>query len=82
MPISQAERLCPNAMFVRCRGANAWSRQQEIRDVLEEWSPIVEPASIDEFYLSLAGTEALYRHEPLGGDGGPYSAGHSHPHRA
>jgi len=24
-----------------------------------------EPASIDEFYLSLAGTEALYRHEPL-----------------
>ena len=26
---------------------------------------MVEPASIDEFYLGMDGTEALYRHEPL-----------------
>ena len=65
MPISQAERLCPNAMFVPVPRRECMVKAQEIRDVLEEWSPIVEPASIDEFYLSLAGTEALYRHEPL-----------------
>lgn len=65
MPISQAERLCPDAMFVPVPRRECMVKAQQIRDVLEEWSPVVEPASIDEFYLSLAGTEALYRHEPL-----------------
>ena len=65
MPISQAERLCPKAMFVPVPRRECMVKAGEIRDVLDEWSPVVEPASIDEFYLSLAGTEALYRHEPL-----------------
>lgn len=65
MPIAQAERLCPGAMFVPVPRRACMVKAGEIRDVLDEWSPVVEPASIDEFYLSLAGTEALYRHEPL-----------------
>lgn len=65
MPISQAERLCPKAMFVPVPRRECMEKARDIRDVLDEWSPVVEPASIDEFYLSLAGTEALYRQEPL-----------------
>jgi DNA polymerase-4 len=33
--------------------------------VLEQFAPIVEGASIDEWYLDLGGTESLYHHEPL-----------------
>jgi len=64
MPIAQAERLCPKAMFVPVPRRECMDKAREIHEVLDEWSPVVEPASIDEFYLSLAGTEALYR-EPL-----------------
>jgi DNA polymerase-4 len=33
--------------------------------VLDKFTPVVEGASIDEWYLDLTGTEALYHHEPL-----------------
>lgn len=65
MPIRTAERLCPDALFVPVPRKACGEKSQEVRAVLEEWSPIVEPASIDEFYLAMSGTEALYRHEPL-----------------
>lgn len=65
MPIAQAERLCPAAMFVPVPRHACSEKSAEIRAVLAEWAPVVEPASIDEFYLGLDGTEALYRHESL-----------------
>jgi len=65
MPIGQAERLCPAAMFVPVPRRACHDKSREVRAVLEEWSPVVEQASVDEFYLGLAGTEALYRHEEL-----------------
>jgi DNA polymerase-4 len=40
-------------------------KSAEIRQVLERFAPVVEGASIDEWYLDLGGTERLYRHEPL-----------------
>jgi DNA polymerase-4 len=39
-------------------------KSREIRKVLERYSPVVEGASVDEWYMDLAGTEGLY-HEPL-----------------
>jgi DNA polymerase IV len=65
MPIRTAERLCPDALFVPVPRKACGEKSQEVRAVLEEWSPVVEPASIDEFYLAMSGTEALYRYEPL-----------------
>jgi DNA polymerase IV len=65
MPIAQAERLCPGATFVPVPCGACGEKSREVQLVLEEWAPVVEQASIDEFYLGLAGTEALYRHEPL-----------------
>jgi DNA polymerase-4 len=64
MPISTALRLCPQAMCVPVpRECPEYSRA--IRRVLETFTPDVEGASIDEWYLDLSGTEALYLHEPL-----------------
>ncbi len=65
MPISRAVRLCPGATFVPVPGKACGVKHREIRAVLNEWVPAVEPASIDEFYLDLSGTEAVYRGEPL-----------------
>lgn len=65
MPISRAARLCPHAMFVPVPGKECGVKHREIRKVLDEWVPAVEPASIDEFYLDLSGTEAVYHGEPL-----------------
>lgn len=65
MPISRAVRLCPGAMFVPVPGRECQLAHRAIRQVLEQWTPAVQPASIDEFYLDLTGTERLYRDEPL-----------------
>ncbi|HEU5217553.1 MAG TPA: DNA polymerase IV [Gemmatimonadales bacterium] len=65
MPISRAARLCPEATFVPVPGKACGVKHREIRAVLDEWVPAVEPASIDEFYLDLSGTEAVYHDEPL-----------------
>jgi DNA polymerase-4 len=41
------------------------AKSREVCDVLRRFTPVVEAASIDEAYLDMTGTEALYHHEPL-----------------
>ena len=65
MPISRALRLCPKAVCVPVPRKACSQKHREIRTVLERHAPAVEGASIDEWYLDLAGTEALYHNEPL-----------------
>ena len=65
MPISRALRLCPQAMCVPVPGKACSRIHREIRAVLDRFAPVVESASIDEWYMDLAGTEALYHDEPL-----------------
>jgi DNA polymerase-4 len=64
MPISRALKLCPNAMCVPVpRQCGDFSRR--IRAVLEKYAPAVEGASVDEWYMDMSGTEAVYHDEPL-----------------
>jgi DNA polymerase-4 len=65
MPIARALRLCPDAMCVPVPRRACAAKSAEIRAVLERFAPIVEGASIDEWYLDLGGTEGLYHHESL-----------------
>ncbi|MEO7996016.1 MAG: DNA polymerase IV, partial [Gemmatimonadaceae bacterium] len=60
MPIRRALQLCPDAMCVPVPRGVCGTRSREIRDVLIKYAPIVQASSIDEWYLDLAGTEALY----------------------
>lgn len=64
MPIARALRLCPRAMCVPVPRRACGEKSRAIRAVLDRFAPIVEGASIDEWYLDLGGTEELYR-EPL-----------------
>ena len=65
MSIARAEKLCPKAMFVPVPGKACGIKSREIRAVLQKFTPIVEGASVDEWYLDMAGTEAVYHNEPL-----------------
>jgi len=64
MPTARALRLCPDATVVPVTRAECSGRSREIRAVLAELAPVVQAASIDEFYLDLTGTERLFD-EPL-----------------
>ncbi len=65
MSISQALRLCPQAMAVPVPRGACGDKSRAIRDVLVRFAPVVVAASVDEFYLEMTGTEALYHDEPL-----------------
>ena len=65
MSIAQALRLCPQAMCVPVPMKACGVKSGEIREVLKKHAPVVEGASIDEWYMDLSGTERLYKHEPL-----------------
>jgi DNA polymerase-4 len=65
MPISRALRLCPEAMCVPVPRKACSTKSGEIRRVLEKFSPMVEGASIDEWYLDMGGTEGVYHYEHL-----------------
>ncbi len=60
MPMSQAIRLCPKAMCVPVPHGVCGKKSREIGAVLARYAPVVQPASIDEWYLDMSGTEALY----------------------
>jgi DNA polymerase-4 len=65
MPIARALRLCPQATCVPIPRRACSDKSREIRAVLEKFAPVVEGASIDEWYLDMGGTEGVYGHEPL-----------------
>ncbi len=65
MPIARALRLCPDALCVPVPFKECWRKSAEIREVLQGFTPVVEGASVDEWYLDLSGTEGVYHHEPL-----------------
>jgi DNA polymerase-4 len=65
MPIAQALRLCPDAMCVPVPRAACGATSKAIAAVLGRFTPVVEGASIDEWYLDLTGTEALHGNETL-----------------
>ncbi|MCC6890755.1 MAG: DNA polymerase IV [Hyphomicrobiales bacterium] len=60
MPIFQARKLCPEAVFVRPDMAKYASVAREVRALMRELTPLVEPVSIDEAFIDLSGTERLH----------------------
>ena len=60
MPMSTALRLCPRAVVVPVRMARYREVSRQVFAILGEFSPLVEPLSIDEAFLDLSGTERLF----------------------
>ncbi|MGE4297576.1 MAG: DNA polymerase IV [Desulfovibrionaceae bacterium] len=60
MPIFQARRLCPQCIFTPVRMARYAEVSRRIMAVLDDFSPLVEQASVDEAYLDVTGMERLF----------------------
>jgi DNA polymerase-4 len=65
MPTAQALRLCPDATVVGVPRGAVGRRSLQVREVLEELAPVVQVASVDEFYLDMTGTERALKNESL-----------------
>jgi len=60
MPIKMALRLCPQAKVMK-GDMELYSRlSHAVTEVIEEKSPVMEKASIDEFYLDITGMDKFY----------------------
>ncbi len=59
-PMSVARRLCPNAVIVPVRMDRYREISRQVFEILDEFSPLVEPLSVDEAFLDLGGTERLH----------------------
>ena len=65
MPTAQALRLCPEATVAPVSRHGVAEKSREVRTALERLAPVVQAASVDEFYLDLGGTERLFAKETL-----------------
>ena len=65
MPTRRARQLCPEAVVAPVPRGACVERSRAVRAVLDELSPVVQAASIDEFYLDLTGTERMLKGEEL-----------------
>ncbi len=64
MPLRTAAALCPDAVFLPVDGRKYDQVSGEVMAILRRFTPLVEPVSIDEAFLDVTGSRALF------GDGG------------
>jgi DNA polymerase-4 len=60
MPVFQARKRCPQAVFVTPRKGRYAEVSRQIMSLLSGFSPLVEAVSIDEAYMDISGCEKLY----------------------
>ncbi|OYD07804.1 DNA polymerase IV [Paludifilum halophilum] len=60
MSVSQAKEVCPSARLIPPRMATYVQMSVRIVHLLKEYSPLVEPFSIDEAFVELTGCETLF----------------------
>jgi len=64
MPLRTALQLCPEGIFVPVDGAKYQRVSREVMTVFRRFTPAVEQVSIDEAFLDVAGSEALFGSAP------------------
>ncbi|WP_181707818.1 DNA polymerase IV [Chthonobacter rhizosphaerae] len=64
MPMFKALKLCPDAVVIKPNMEKYAAVGRDVRRMMLDLTPLVEPLSIDEAFLDLTGTERLHRAVP------------------
>jgi len=64
MPMFQALKLCPEAIIVKGRMDRYVEVSRQVRALMDELTPVVEPLSLDEAFMDLSGTAKLHGAPP------------------
>ena len=64
MPMFKALDACPDAVVVKPDMEKYARVGKQVREMMRELTPLVEPISIDEAFLDLTGTERLHKDSP------------------
>ena len=64
MPMFQALKVCPDAVVIKPRMSLYAEVSKQIRKMMDDLSPSIEPLSLDEAFIDLTGTERLHGHPP------------------
>ena len=65
MPMFKALELCPDAVVISPKGGRYGEVGHQIRQMMMDTTPLVEPLSIDEAFLDLTGTQRLHKAPPI-----------------
>ncbi len=60
MPMAEARRRCPEGVFLPCDHRKYTQESKKIRAIMADFSPLVEPLSLDEAFLDVSGMDRLY----------------------
>jgi DNA polymerase-4 len=60
MPLRTAGRLCPEGVFLPVDGRKYQAVSREVMAILRRFTPLVQPISIDEAFLDVTGSRALF----------------------
>ena len=60
MPISRAKKLCPDGIYVYPRMDRYKEVSEQIFSIMKEFTPYIEPLSIDEAFLEVSGMSTMY----------------------
>jgi DNA polymerase-4 len=64
MPMFKALEMCPHAVVIRPNMEKYKIAAAQVRAIFESTTPLVEPLSLDEAFLDLSGTTALFQRTP------------------
>ncbi|MBK0421051.1 DNA polymerase IV [Leucobacter sp. CSA2] len=62
MPVARAKQLCPQLILIPPVFEKYRAASSKVMAIFEEFTPLVEPLSIDEAFLDVAGTVRLFGH--------------------
>ena len=60
MPIAKARKLCPHGVYLPGRMEQYIAVSRQIMRILLDFTPLVEPVSLDEAFLDVTGTERIF----------------------
>ncbi len=60
MPIRTAYRLCPHGVYIHGSHGEYSLFSKAVKNILEQYAPLIQKASIDEFYMDFTGCQNVY----------------------